>query len=134
MKITQATFSPNCPVAFVLLSAPQSLLEDCWAEAGERVIIIGMRKLLPEVRNGIEGIADGSEVWESKCLGTSVTTKFKAVIADDVEKIRGFLGGMAVDGIISKAERDKALSDLGVRSAPIHPLLSSMDFHVGAGI
>lgn len=133
MKIAQATFSPHCPLAFIQLSQPHSMLDDCWAEGNERVLVLGLRSDVAELRQGISGIADGNEVIEQACHGTRLKARLKVIIADDLEKIRGLLGGLAVDGIISRSERDKALTDLGVRSMPIHPLMS-MDMQVGAGI
>ena len=135
MSVTQAAFPSNKHIAFIQLSKPSQLFENCWAEENERVIIIGLRKgKHAELRTALSSAAEKGEHAEEGCFGTKVACKLKAIIANEPSKIRSFLGELEANGIINSREKDAAVADLGVRGQRLHPLIPFVFDAVGAGI
>jgi|GEM_PF-3081664 len=136
MKFTQTSFPQNKHIAFIQLSAPNVLFHGCWAEPGERVLVLGYRKgAHDKLLTAITHASATLSYNPLDCHGTSVAGGFKAVVSNEPVKIRTFLNELESKALLSKAERDRAVAELGVRGAPLHPFMPglTLDGH-GAGI
>ena len=138
MKVAQAVFPENGHIAFIRIAGSNEFLHDCWAGADELAIIVGLRSS-PQlvVEKELTQIARAGAYLTEKCLGTDVQATAKAIIAQDMGHLRSFLGALEKHNLLSKTERERAAKELGIRSAPFHPLLSAdlnAELHIGAGI
>ena len=130
MSVHQATLPKNKSLAFIQLSAPSQLHDDCWAEENQRVLIIGIRKgEQQELRRVISQFAERQSYVEEGCFGTSVSCRLKAIIPNSPEKLRGFLQTLEDRGLINEHERTRVGHDLGLRRQHAH-----MEMEIGAGI
>ena len=137
MKIAQAIFPENKHIAFIRLAGPNEFLHDCWAGADELAVIIGLRAESVLVTQELAQVAKNNAQLTEKCLSTDVVATAKAIVAHDTTHLRSLIVALEKHALLSKTERDKAIKDLGIRSAPFHPLLSAdlnAELHIGAGI
>lgn len=130
MAVHQATLPKNKSMAFIQLSAPNQLHDDCWAEENQRVLIVGIRKgEQQELRRVLSHFAEKQSYVEEGCFGTSVSCRLKAIISSSPEKLRGFLQALEDRGLINEQERTRVGHDLGLRRQHAH-----VELEVGAGI
>jgi hypothetical protein len=138
MKISQAIFTANAHIAFIQLSGSNQLLENCWAEQGERVMIVGLRQREHAALDALIAAHSLSGVVQSEaCLGLNVVAVSKSIVSDEVSKLKVLLAELEDKGIVTKVEKDKAISELGLRSFSFHPFLSDKhaeQLDAGAGI
>jgi hypothetical protein len=130
MAIHQANLPKNKSLAFIQLSAPNQLHDDCWAEENQRVLIVGIRKgEQQELRRVLSHYAEKQSYVEEGCFGTSVSCRLKAIIPSSAEKLRGFLQALEDRGLINEQERTRIGHDLGLRRHQAY-----VEMEIGAGI
>lgn len=126
----------NKHIAFIKLSQTGQFHDDCWAEPGERVLLVGFRRSEHKgTTKALTATAEKNSYVEEDCLGTKVAGKYKAIIADDPEKIRAFFECLQQEGVFTEAEKNKAVQHFGVRGQRIHPFIRTEVLSgYGAGI
>jgi hypothetical protein len=112
------------------LSSPSALMDNCWAEDNQRILLVGIRKgEQRELRNVLAQFAQKHTYVEESCFGTNVTGKLKCVVDKQPETLRRLMQALQDNGIITDEERGRASYDLGLR---MHQMPQTVE--VGAGI
>lgn len=126
---SQVVFPDNSQIAFILVSQPNELIGNRWADQDSRSVLIGLRRQAAE-SPAAQALSAASRQREcsSGGGGGGITTLLAATIADDMAKVMGLLADLHQKGLLSEPERTRA--ELGLRARPrLQPT-----FALGAGI
>lgn len=128
-----AALNDHAHIAFLTLSEPQELLQDAWAEAGQRILQVGLREqATPQIEADVRNFAYKARIERSRCFATSELAVLTLIIPDNLTVLRSILEKWQQDGLLSKQDCAKLIQKLGLRSSIVHPLLPHL--YAGAGI